>query len=278
MSVWTADLKGYQKEDQKEDQKEKTPRLYCGGLKDCMRVKIRALILGASIALVSIVFPIELRAQVAGDIVFVTVPSAAVYRAANESGKTTSFLKQGRRIHVSGPIVGGFVPTRTKSGATAWIRAADVAPEPRPEPKPAQDSDSILGFERLAVDVGAGRGSYGGASYSEINLGINGYVKSWWAWRNSVFARFPQRLDTVYGLDSSVRGILDLSPLIAFAGPGYRVANQSSSAPFVELGFVLKIAGISLGVGMKYLFDSFTNPGRQNDSESFIILAGGGAI
>jgi hypothetical protein len=142
----------------------------------------------------------------------------------------------------------------------------------------------------FTYDIGASTGSYNGKSYSEINLGLSWYVMDFLNWRNSLFSRFGDGLTSVSGLDSSARFFMDLSSdertfgLHLFAGPGLRISNAQNTGVFGEAGAYFRIAGLTLGVGVKSL--QYTNPGTnadgtdrpKGDSTVFVVLGGGGAL
>jgi hypothetical protein len=247
----------------------------------------------------------------------VSSPSAAVYLAPQENKKASTVLNRGRRVQVLGPAINGYLPISTRSGARAFIRTNDVTPQiakanakdidndiveptndskasapnaPVGEPaarrastgRKRESRSSPLGLEKLTFDLGGSFGSIGNTNYSEFNLGLNAYVYDWLAWRNALFARFATGYDTIYGLDSSVRGIFSLSGGIAgftiFAGPGFRFVNKGSNVPFAEAGLVLKLIGIAIGGGVKVLLNSWAISGAPNDTQYFIILSGGGSL
>lgn len=140
---------------------------------------------------------------------------------------------------------------------------------------------------RLTYDLGASAGSYGGFSYSEINLGLNWYFADWVAWRNSVFSRFGSG-ESASGLDSSLRfeynAVGEDFGLKAFAGPGYRFSSKNLSAAFAEGGVVFRVGGLSLGAGAKVMHyndpgtDRFGDSLPRQDTSYFLILGGGGAL
>lgn len=221
-----------------------------------------------------------------GDVLVVSAHEAPVFRLPSDSAKTASTLKRGRRIEAAGSDENGFVPTLARSGAKAWIRMSDLTPEHATREKGEQSErrqrsrQGPFGLERLTYDLGASFGSAGSISYTEVEIGFNAYFYKWLAWRNAVFGRFPSKGSSVYGLDSSVRGILDLSGtaggVTAFAGPGLRFASGSgrSTTPFLEGGVIFKLLGLALGGGVKTLIQS----GEPNDTQYFLILAGGGSL
>lgn len=141
----------------------------------------------------------------------------------------------------------------------------------------------------LSYDLGASAGNYGGASYSEINLGLNWQFSDWLVWRNAVFNRMSSG-DSSSGLDTSLRfQVKSFSEsgtygFQAFAGPGYRFASKSLSAAFVEAGLTGKLGGLTLGIGAKTMM--YNNPGQsasgadlpKSDTSYFLILGGGGVL
>ena len=151
----------------------------------------------------------------------------------------------------------------------------------------ASSGTANSGGSRLTYDLGASTGSYGGASYSEINLGLNWYFADWMSWRNAVFTRQGTGQNTS-GLDTSLRFEYNNAGenfgVKAFAGPGYRFASKSLSAAFAEAGLVFKLGGISIGAGAKTMV--YTSPGEDSvgttlpkqDTSYFLILGGGGVL
>lgn len=128
-------------------------------------------------------------------------------------------------------------------------------------------------------DLGASLGSLGGISYYEANFGINYHFKHWANWRNAFFGRWMDDSPTTYGLDTSLRAILEFKLLSSlhwsgFAGPGYRFINVGTTAPFLEGGMIFKLGGFSLGGGIKYLFNELINKNSINDTQYFLILTG----
>lgn len=237
----------------------------------------------------------RVEAQDAGSVMVITAPNATLYLAPSENRKSRTVLARGRRVEAAGRAENGFIPIATR-GTKAWIRAGDVeaeAPtageflqpvEPRGRPRQARAPrrSSPLGLHRLTFDLGASSGSVNDVSYTEVGVGLNAYFTDWLAWRNAVFGRFVSGGTNVYGLDTSVRGILDLSGSVAgltfFAGPGFRFVNEGFNTPFAEGGVVLRVGGISLGGGAKVLLNSIVRSGTKNDTQYFIIIAGGGSL
>lgn len=243
------------------------------------------------------VFSFRAYSQSSGVVYLVTVPQTALFLAPEDSKRSATILQRGRRIEATGPAVNGFIPISIRSGAKAYVRASDVALESpvsellEPvEPKanagqrrrpPVSKERARFGLEKLTFDLGASGGSSNGVGYTEINLGLNAYFYDWLAWRNAVFGRLMSGATNVYGLDSSLRGIFDMSGPVgftAFAGPGYRFVNQGSGAPFAEIGLVIKLPGFALGGGVKTVLTSLSQSGAANDTQYFLILAGGGSL
>ncbi|MES2857121.1 MAG: hypothetical protein V4692_14730 [Bdellovibrionota bacterium] len=141
----------------------------------------------------------------------------------------------------------------------------------------AQEEDSTLTY-----DIGLSTGRVNDVSYTEANLGFNYKFLDYVAWRNALFGRFASGADSVYGIDTSLRGMISFGDrqmgLSAFLGPGFRFVTKGDNAPFAEGGVVLNAAGISIGAGAKSIFNSAVRNGAQNDSQIFLILAGGGAL
>ncbi len=136
---------------------------------------------------------------------------------------------------------------------------------------------------RVTYDLGAAVGSYNNISYTEIGLGLNWFFNDYLVWRNALFSRFGSEIDSIYGLDSSVRGVLGAGNsalgITVFAGPGYRFVSKGDNAPFLEGGLILKLAGFSLGGGAKALYYSNRAGGLPNqETIYFIILSGGGSF
>ena len=233
-----------------------------------------------------------------GDIMVVTNANAPLFTSPNDSKRTAAGLKKGRRIQISGPEQGGFYPLSTKAGGRVWIRKSDVTSETiaqqaspdyepvQPPPKrAARGGGKSFGFgiERVTYDLGGSTGSVqGGGSYTEINLGLNLFFGEFLSWRNAVFGRFMSGVENIYGLDTSARGLLSLSGsalgLSIFAGPGYRFVTRGTHVPFAEAGLVVRLAGFSIGGGVKTLLTSWVHSGRANETQFFLILAGGGSL
>jgi hypothetical protein len=142
----------------------------------------------------------------------------------------------------------------------------------------------------FSYDIGASTGSENGNSYSELNLALNWYWTDWLNWRNALFTRFGSNVTSVSGLDSSFLASYDLSTddgtfgVKAFAGPGVRFASANNNAALAEAGIIFKLGGIQLGGGARYLSyfntreDKYNVELPKNETQYFIVLAGGGAF
>lgn len=139
-------------------------------------------------------------------------------------------------------------------------------------------------------DLSAGSGRYNDVSYAEVTAGLNWQFSEWWTWRNAVFHRFGSDIDSITGLDTSVRlgnafgtkgGDFGVD---FYVGPGLRFASSNANAVFGEAGVGFKIVGLYLGVGMKSLY--YTQPRvsssgidlPKNDTQVYLVLAGGGSF
>lgn len=257
---------------------------------------------------------------VRSNVYVVTADVAPVFNDPRVLTKVVATLKKGRRVVLTGEEQNGYYRIHAKGGAGAWVSAAFIEPEGAPREKSAvrgapsaagaepganvgrrarrtglraQSADAVadedddsgsswLGLHAVTFDLGGSFGSYGERNYTEIDLGLNLYLNPYLVWRNAVFGRFASGVDTLYGWDTSGRGVLSLGSglagLTAFAGPGYRFVNGGGNVPFAEGGVVLKLAGISLGGGVKTLLHSWVRSGSANDTQYFLILAGGGSL
>jgi hypothetical protein len=175
------------------------------------------------------------------------------------------------------PTTAPSAPTTPRT--TPPTRRGHRAPSRQPA---SEDSGGDFGLHHATFDLGASLGSVNDVHYTEANLGLNLYFYEWLAWRNALFGRFASGEETIWGLDSSVRGVLNLGGgalgLTAFAGPGYRFINKGDNAPLVEAGIVFRLAGIALGGGAKTIINSAVRDGAPNDTQYFLILAGGGSL
>ena len=143
----------------------------------------------------------------------------------------------------------------------------------------------------MTYDLSASFGDQNGKQYQELNLGINWSMNSFLNWRNALFTRLGTNIETISGLDSSLR--LQVTSLTddntfgfhAFIGPGVRIATENWNAGFGEAGLVFKIGGIQLGAGVKSIqyFETRTtgankDPLPKNEQQVFIILGGSGTL
>ncbi|MCX7978799.1 MAG: hypothetical protein N2578_07325 [Bdellovibrionaceae bacterium] len=143
---------------------------------------------------------------------------------------------------------------------------------------------------RLSYDVSASAGTYASGNYNEINLGLNWDFSESMTWRNSLFSRFGNGVESTNGLDSSLRFKFGSSSqdgtfgVDAFFGPGVRIGSAKSNAAFGEAGVKFTLGGLRLGVGYKGLYylevrkDSAGNELPRNDGQFFLTLAGGGVL
>lgn len=135
--------------------------------------------------------------------------------------------------------------------------------------------------QRLRIDIGASTGNRNGTNYTEANVGINLLVTKGVIWRNALWGRFQSEVKEAYGIDTSVRGQLDLGDYkngaSLFVAPGYRFTTESSvdPAPFGEAGLTLRAGGISIGGGIKTIFNEWVKNGIENDTQYFVTLGGG---
>ena len=143
---------------------------------------------------------------------------------------------------------------------------------------------------RLTYDLSAATGTYDGSSYTEIDVGLNWFLRDWLNWRNAIFSRQGANLDSVQGLDSSFRFIKAVQNergslgFDAFIGPGARIATRDYDGVFAEAGLIFHLGGLRIGAGFKeinYVKDRRDSAGNllsRNDSQFFLILGGGGAL
>lgn len=143
---------------------------------------------------------------------------------------------------------------------------------------------------KWTYDVGAMAGTDQLGSYTEIQVGANWYQNQWLSWRNALFSRFGSDYDTIYGLDTEIRGELNFNQrnsgfgLQLYAGPGARFATRDSSAGFLEVGALFRIARIYIGGSVRQLYymndreDRLGLPLPKEETQSSFILAGGGSF
>lgn len=142
----------------------------------------------------------------------------------------------------------------------------------------------------LSWDLGAAAGTYGGSSYSQIDIGLNWHLNNFMNWRNVFFNRFGTSDVQASGLDSSLRfEYADRSDggglgYRLFAGPGVRVSTAANTGYFGEAGAIFRFGGLNIGGGVKAL--QYNSPGKDSlgrqlpstDLSYFIILSGGGVL
>jgi hypothetical protein len=119
-----------------------------------------------------------------------------------------------------------------------------------------------------------------GDGYQEFGLGANAYFYNWLAWRNIAFFRPPTQNNgsPIYGIDMTERMSYEFSRsngLAVFASPGYRLAGGGMAAPLAEAGFTVRIAGLTLGGGVRGLMRSWVETAASNETQFFINLSTG---
>jgi hypothetical protein len=240
--------------------------------------RINFLVMKPIIFLFLFLFASEVWSQQGSDRVVIT-DRTLIYSSPNASSETKGILKKGKRLKTYGEQ-GEFLKIHLKGGQTAFVKASDLdVPEASLE-----DDENLVdngdNFKRWNMQIGVSSGSSGGRSYSEVNLGIGYYFFRWLLFQNSLFASF-NRVENIYGLDSSLRGVLNtdlggIGHLHLFAGPGYRVASDGDyNTVFTEAGLVTTLMGFSLGGGVKTFYYSMKNANYANENQYFIILSGG---
>ena len=245
----------------------------------------------------------------------VSAPVALLYSLPDSASPSAGQVVKGRQLKATGDRTNGFINLSTKSGKKLWVRQTDLAsvtatdddqegrlekiagPADAPaKPKPvvrqvAVQADSARDWSfhyppRATFDLGGSVGSYtaGGTSYSytEIDVGLNLYFADWLDWRNAPFARFGSQASNLYGLDSTLRGILSMGGqelgATFFAGPGWRFTNTGNDVPFAEAGLVLKFSQVAVGGGLRTFLQSWVGANSTNDTQYFLILSGGGNL
>lgn len=145
---------------------------------------------------------------------------------------------------------------------------------------------SVRETPTVTIDLGGAAGTYNGASYSELNLGVNWNITDYFTWRNAAFKRFSSVTDQdILGLDSTLRLVstshFDSGYFRMFAGAGYRFADPSTKNAMIgEAGLGINIGGFGIGGGAKYLkydkiqLDSLGRETKRDDIIYFITLAG----
>jgi hypothetical protein len=151
---------------------------------------------------------------------------------------------------------------------------------------PAQSALAIP----MSYDLGGSSGTINNASYTELHLGLNSFVMEWLNWRNALFTRFGTGVDSVSGLDSSL--LATFSAMTSgkglgfqiFAGPGVRLATANNNAALAEAGLMLRLGGLEIGGGARYLSylntrtDSLGAPMSKDETQYFLIFGGGGSF
>lgn len=137
-------------------------------------------------------------------------------------------------------------------------------------------------YYRLTYDIGFSTGSVGSTNYSEGNVGLNYFLKRWFSLRSALFGRFISP-ENIYGLDLSGRFFYDVSfgkrsGMTFFGGPGYRFVTLGDNVPFIEGGLVTHLGSFSIGAGLKTFYNNAVRSGAPQDTQYFLILAGGGAL
>ncbi len=209
--------------------------------------------------------------------------------------KPVMYLEKGRRVKVYYEKRNNFYRLVTKSNRPLFIRDIDVGEEggiaddlytgpPEENQAPPPQQPGRITFPHFTYDLGVASGCANDECYTEANLGLNTFFNKHIAWRNAGFYRFVEPED-IYGLDTSGRlyGYFGGEPpiLTAFAGPGYRFSNDGNSAPFAEGGVIARLAGFTLGAGVKQIFlSAVADDGEEIEDETlvFIILSGSGAF
>lgn len=141
----------------------------------------------------------------------------------------------------------------------------------------------------LTYDLGFSSGSTNNVTYNEINLGLNMNFTEYVTWRNAAFKRFGSNIKETYGIDSTVRFKADFKSdegngLDFFIGPGIRLASEKQTAAIGEAGLGIKVGGIRIGGGAKYLRyietqkDPLGNTTAPDEVMYFITLSGAGAL
>ncbi len=143
-----------------------------------------------------------------------------------------------------------------------------------------QTSDEL--FYKRSFDLGLSTGTYNNISYTEADLGLNLYFNPHLDLRNALFGRFASGVQNVFGLDSSLRGVFsaDLAGFgyTSFVGPGVRIPSLGKVTPFGEGGLIFRVPGFGFGGGAKVIANSILTNGASNETQVFIILAGGGEL
>ncbi len=143
---------------------------------------------------------------------------------------------------------------------------------------------------RFTYDVTGSQSTRNGNQYQEINLGLNWFLQDWLIWRNSAFQRQGDKIDSIYGLDTSLRlqqEWLNESRSLGFkifGGPGARLASSDSNAYFGEAGLGLRLGGLMISAGVKSLKYFSTRKDQdgiqlpKDENQVFLTVSGGGVL
>ena len=228
----------------------------------------------------------------------IVVPETNIYTEPSTSSKVVGKLKRGKKLRANGPLKSGYYRLKSRSGRALFVQVVDVREMqfdqtdlfevPNQGGERRQSSGKQASRRRgpyLSWDLGASSGSVGDVAYTEVNLGLNWFFKDWLAWRNAGFYRFVsvEGVDNIYGLDTMARlyhqlDFSELAGITFFGGPGFRFINEGDNLPFAEGGLILKLAGLSLGGGIRTFFTRFVDKDAENDTQFFIVLSGSGII
>ncbi|MBS1972370.1 MAG: hypothetical protein JSU04_18840 [Bdellovibrionales bacterium] len=167
-------------------------------------------------------------------------------------------------------ILSGFAANAAAQGTSSWVVPVTTA--------------------RWTYDVGAAVGTDQLGNYTEIQIGANWHQNQWLAWRNALFTRFGNNYDSIFGLDTSIRGEMNLIKpgsnfgVQLYAAPGARFATRDSSAGFLEAGVTLKLASLYVGGAVKQFYymqdrqDRFGRDLPNEETQTSLILSGGGTF
>ena len=138
----------------------------------------------------------------------------------------------------------------------------------------------------ITGDIGGSTGNNNGVTYQEVHLGVNLNFTDWLTWRNSGFQRTGDKIETITGLDSTLRLVLrtklgQSGSFNFFLGPGYRwTSKEINNAVVGEAGIGANFGGFGLSGGAKYLkydkprVNSDGEPLKNEDVNYFINISG----
>ena len=137
---------------------------------------------------------------------------------------------------------------------------------------------SFANHQALTWDFGLAFGNYGGNNYTEYNLGINLFFYPWLSIRNSGYYRAADDDNAIYGLDSSLRGHLNLklteaATFLSHAGGGYRFSNRGKSTPFLETSIGIRATRMIISGGIKYLLHSVVTDNANNEMIYLVTIS-----